>query len=137
MNEVLHDTLVHTLRRAAKVINYFSAVCCTSVTTPSCHTFSRARGIFIFVRNFSRGIFAMGFGLGPKADAPLISSRETKWQAVKTSTTLDSDSRRKIPREKFHTKINTPRARENVRQLGVVTRFLRSQEYSTKFSTMV
>jgi hypothetical protein len=67
----------------------------------------------------------------------VATSEKTKWQAVKTSTTLDSDSRRKIPREKFHTKINTPRARENVRQLGVVTRFLRSQEYSTKFSTMV
>jgi hypothetical protein len=44
-------------RRAAKLINYFSAVCCTSVTTPSCRTFSLARGVFIFVRNFSRGIF--------------------------------------------------------------------------------
>jgi hypothetical protein len=44
-------------RHAAKVTNYFSAVCCTSVTTPSCRTFSRARGVFIFVRNFSRGIF--------------------------------------------------------------------------------
>ena len=36
------------------------------------------------------------------------------------STTLDSDSLRRIPREKFRTKINIPRARENVRQLGVV-----------------
>jgi hypothetical protein len=34
----------------------------------------------------------------PKGDAPSISHRETKWQAVKTSTTLDSDSPRKIPR---------------------------------------
>ena len=45
------------LRRAAKVINYVLAVRCTSVTTPSCRTFSRARGVFIFVRNFSRGNF--------------------------------------------------------------------------------
>ena len=44
-------------RRAANVINYLSAVCCTSVTTLSCRTFSRTRGVFIFVRNFSRGIF--------------------------------------------------------------------------------
>ena len=44
-------------RRAAKAINYFSAICCTSVATPSCRTFLRARGVFIFVRNFSRGIF--------------------------------------------------------------------------------
>jgi hypothetical protein len=46
-------------RCAAKVINYFSAVCCTlsreSVTAPSCRTFLQARGVFIFVRNFSRG----------------------------------------------------------------------------------
>jgi hypothetical protein len=46
---------------------------------------------------------------------------ETEAQAVKTSTTLDSDSQRKIPREKFRTKINIPRARGNVRQLGVLT----------------
>jgi hypothetical protein len=46
---------------------------------------------------------------------------ETDWQTVKSLTTLDSDSPRKIPREKFPTKINTPRARENVRQLAVVT----------------
>ena len=37
------------------------------------------------------------------------------------AATLDSDSLRKIPREKFRTKINTPRARENVRRTGVVT----------------
>jgi hypothetical protein len=38
--------------------------------------------------------------MGPIQDAPLISSRETKWQAFKTSTTLDtsSDVLRKIPR---------------------------------------
>ena len=36
------------------------------------------------------------------------------------TATVDSDSLRKISREKFHTKINTPRARENVPQLGVV-----------------
>jgi hypothetical protein len=35
--------------------------------------------------------------------------------------TLDRDFPRKIPREKFRTKINTPRARENVRELAVVT----------------
>jgi hypothetical protein len=46
---------------------------------------------------------------------------ETNWHAVKTSATLDNNFLRKIPREKFRTKINTPRARENVRQLGVVT----------------
>ena len=57
----------------------------------------------------------------PKEDAPLISSRETEWHGSKTSTTLDIESRRKIPREKFRTKINTPRARENVRRTGVVT----------------
>ena len=45
-------------RRAAKG-TIFPAVCCTkfSVTTPSCRTFSRSRGVFIFVQNFSRGIF--------------------------------------------------------------------------------
>ena len=32
------------------------------------------------------------------------------------AATLDSDFLRKIPREKFRTKINTPRARENVPQ---------------------
>ena len=37
------------------------------------------------------------------------------------AATLDSDSLRKIPREKFRTKINTPRARENVRRTWVVT----------------
>ena len=30
------------------------------------------------------------------------------------AATLDNDFLRKIPREKFRTKINTPRARENV-----------------------
>jgi hypothetical protein len=60
--------------RAAKVINYFSAVCCTkfSVTTPSCGTFSRARGVFIFVRNFSRGIF-LGKSLSKVATAAALS----------------------------------------------------------------
>jgi hypothetical protein len=31
-----------------------------SVTTPVRRTFSRARAVFIFVRNFSRGIFLIG-----------------------------------------------------------------------------
>ena len=59
--------------------------------------------------------------LGPEEDASLILSRETKWQAVKSAATLDRDLLRKILREKFRTKINTPRERENVRRTGVVT----------------
>jgi hypothetical protein len=61
------------------------------------------------------------YWLGPSKYTPLIPMPETEAHAVKSSTTLDSDSLRKIPREKFHTKINTLRPRENVRQLGVVT----------------
>ena len=38
--------------------------------------------------------------------------------SAKVATTLDSNFLREIPREKFLTKINTPRVRENVRQLG-------------------
>jgi hypothetical protein len=41
--------------------------------------------------------------------------------AAAAAATLDSDFQRKIPREKFRAKINTPRARKNVRRLGVVT----------------
>jgi hypothetical protein len=52
----------------------------------------------------------------PKADAPLIWSRETEAQAVKSSTTLDSDSLRKIPREKFGTKIILSIARTQKRR---------------------
>jgi hypothetical protein len=37
------------------------------------------------------------------------------------AATLDSDSLRKIPREKLRTKINTPRARANVPQFSNVT----------------
>ena len=44
--------------------------------------------------------------LGPKEDTPLISSRETEAQAVKTSTTLGSESLRKILREKLRVRKN-------------------------------
>jgi hypothetical protein len=46
----------------------------------------------------------------PKEDSPLISHWETEAQAIKTSTTLDSDFPMKIPREKFRTQTNIPRA---------------------------
>ena len=59
--------------------------------------------------------------MGPKEDFLEVSRRGTEAQASKSAATLDSDSLRKIPREKFRTKINTPRARENVRRTGVVT----------------
>jgi hypothetical protein len=40
-------------------------------------------------------------------------NRHLKWQQVSkpADATLDSNSRGKIPREKFRTEINTPRAR--------------------------
>jgi hypothetical protein len=51
-------TAAAAARRAAKYAKKkIAALCWTSATTPSCRTFSRARGVFIFVRNFSRGIF--------------------------------------------------------------------------------
>jgi hypothetical protein len=49
-----------SLRAAVKLIKKIqpgTAVICTSVTTPVRRTFSRARGVFIFVRNFSCEIF--------------------------------------------------------------------------------
>jgi hypothetical protein len=49
----------------------------------------------------------------PKVAAILDTGQKT---VSKTAATLDSDFLRKIPREKFRTEINTPRARENVRQ---------------------
>ena len=63
--QVAHEiVVVRGCARGAgsEVINFVPAVCCTSVTPPtcSCRTFSRARGVFIFVRNFSRGIFLRG-----------------------------------------------------------------------------
>ena len=64
----------------------------------------RARGVFIFVRNFSRGIFLW----------ELLS----KVAAAAAAATLDSNSQRKIPREKFRTKINTPRARKRTAARG-------------------
>ena len=54
-----------------------TAVICTSVTTPVRRTFSRARGVFIFVRNFSRGIF-LRESLS-KVAAGLDSRLDTKW----------------------------------------------------------
>jgi hypothetical protein len=58
-----------------------------------CGGFSRARGIFL--RESLSKVAAIATNLAA------------------TAATLDSDSRRKIPREKFRTKINTPRARDS------------------------
>ena len=63
----------------------------------------------------------MKSSLGPNEDFLKGWTLETEAQASKSAATLDSDPLRKIPREKFRTKINTPRARENVRRTGVVT----------------
>ena len=66
-----------------------TAVICTSVTTPVRRTFSRARGVFIFVRNFSRGIFLRESLSKVAADLDQICCY---------FNALDSDSPRKIPR---------------------------------------
>jgi hypothetical protein len=79
---------------AAKLINYFSAwYSCnlydTSVTTPVRRTFSRARGVFIFVRNFSRGIFLReSLSKVAAAAARLV----TKWQISVIRVMLSMDT---------------------------------------------
>ena len=105
----------------------------------------RACGVFIFVRNFSRGIFLRKslykvvtaaavipsmfrietpetrfFGI-PKKSVPGVSMRNRDGVTAAAAATLGSGFLRKIPREKFRTKVNTPRARENVRRTEVVT----------------
>ena len=62
----------------------------------------RARGIFLR-RSLSKVVDVL-------TACASVPRRETEAQAVKTSTTLDSDSVRKIPREKFRT-FETPYVR--------------------------
>ena len=57
-------------------------------------------------------------GLGPNQQFLEVSTAATEAQAAAAAATLDSDSLRKIPREKFRTEINTPRARGIVRVGG-------------------
>jgi hypothetical protein len=84
-----------------------------SVTTPSCRTFPRARSVFIFVRNFSRGVF-LRESLSKVVAAAALQLLLFSW---------DNDFLRRIPRarakslQKSHT-ANCGKARASLAQPG-------------------
>ena len=71
---------------------------------PPTRTIPRARGVFISVQNFSRGIFLreslskVGAAAAPKEDFLEVLTWNRDGKLAAAAATLDSDSLRKIPR---------------------------------------